>query len=239
MLIISYDFIPVTILNVTIIPQVKPVRDSILEALQLWEKIFWNADEGPDDLKSSSQGKRSLLKVLMFFPDEPFAFLSMSAENENQVLEISDKIDMDPGDSFSKAKGVTVMDKAVLILKKKVPALTDKELNPDFFQKHETWGSGDLPIEVIVPRGYHSSSNSDNKEHSSLSRSYRSRQRNEDQSWSLRAFDDEYFEDEERELTTSNTAKSNSHSGISVTIQRQLLQLERQQTQLMNTLQVL
>ena len=67
-------------------------------------------------------------------------------------------------DSVSKGKGGSIPDKAVVILKKKAPALTDKELNPEFFQKIETRGSGDLPVEVVVPRRYINSSNSKNEE---------------------------------------------------------------------------
>lgn len=55
-------------------------------------------------------------------------------------------------DSLSKVKGSCISDKTVGILKKKAPALTDKELNPEFFQKLETRGSGDLPVEVVLPR---------------------------------------------------------------------------------------
>lgn len=67
-------------------------------------------------------------------------------------------------DSLSKAKGSSISDKTVGILKKKAPALSDKELNPEFFLKLETRGSGDLPVEVVVPRRCLNSSNSQNEE---------------------------------------------------------------------------
>jgi hypothetical protein len=69
-------------------------------------------------------------------------------------------------DSALKSKGGSIPDKAVVILKKKAPALTDKELNPEFFQKFEKRGSGDFPVEVIVPRRCLNSSNSNNEEES-------------------------------------------------------------------------
>lgn len=38
------------------------------------------------------------------------------------------------------------------ILKKRGPALSDRKLNPEFFQKLEERSSSDLPVEVVVPR---------------------------------------------------------------------------------------
>ncbi|RRT51683.1 hypothetical protein B296_00015697 [Ensete ventricosum] len=54
-------------------------------------------------------------------------------------------------DSVSRGKGTNLPEKAVVLLKKKVPSLTDKELNPEFFQKLEK-SSDDLPVEVVLPR---------------------------------------------------------------------------------------
>lgn len=67
-------------------------------------------------------------------------------------------------DSLPKGKSGSISDKAVLILKKKPPAITDKELNPEFFQRLQTRDSGDLPVEVVVPRRFQNSSNSNNEE---------------------------------------------------------------------------
>ena len=69
-------------------------------------------------------------------------------------------------DSASKSKGGGIPDKAVLILKKKTHALTDKDLNLEFFQKLEKRGSGDLPVEVVVPRRCLNASNLNNEEES-------------------------------------------------------------------------
>ena len=52
-------------------------------------------------------------------------------------------------DSTAKTKAAGILEKAVVILKKKALALTDKELNLEFFQKLERRGS-DVPVEVVV-----------------------------------------------------------------------------------------
>ncbi|KAK3189166.1 hypothetical protein Dsin_028727 [Dipteronia sinensis] len=70
----------------------------------------------------------------------------------------------DQKDSLSKGKGGSIPDKAVVILKKKTPALTDKEPNPLFFQKLQMRGSGDLLVEVAVPHRCLNSSNPNNEE---------------------------------------------------------------------------
>lgn len=199
-------------------------------------------------------------------------------------------------DSTSKAKATGISEKAVVILKKKAPALSDKELNPEFFQKLERRGSDDLPVEVVVPRRGLNSSNSNNEEeseanvkdskertssvgnipnddfHGSLSNKYRifergndgnSKQRNYDDfghdryserrmnSKDLRtkAYDtDDRIENDQREgsANLAGFSKTDGQSEVPfsnnrgnwLAIQRQLLQLERQQVHLMNMLQV-
>lgn len=64
------------------------------------------------------------------------------------------------GETVSVLKGnsTNIPEKAAALLKKKAPTLTDKELNPEFFQKLENRSSDDLPVEVMVPhRGSQSS----------------------------------------------------------------------------------
>ncbi|KAF4353576.1 hypothetical protein G4B88_013065 [Cannabis sativa] len=113
---------------------IKPVRDSMTEALQLWKKIAGKGEDGaPEDKKSSNSENHQ--------PTE-------AAEKDEKNL-----------------KGGSIPDKAVVILKKKAPVLTDKDLNPEFFHKLET-RCGDLPVEVVVPRRYPNSSNSNNEEES-------------------------------------------------------------------------
>ncbi|KAK8300764.1 hypothetical protein V6Z11_D05G411400 [Gossypium hirsutum] len=108
----------ITVLEGCRFDRMKPVRDAMNEALQLWKKIAGKGDDGGID------------------------------------------------DQKSHGKCGTIPDKAVVILKKKALLLTDKELNPEFFQKLKTRGSGDLPVEVVVPRRYLNSSNSKNEEES-------------------------------------------------------------------------
>ncbi|TYJ48706.1 hypothetical protein E1A91_A01G082400v1 [Gossypium mustelinum] len=110
----------ITLLEDCRFDRIKPVRDAMTEALQLWKKIAGKGDaEAADYQKASSRGK-----------------------------------------------GGSIPEKAVVILKKKAPALTDKDLNPEFFQKLESRGSGDLPVEVVVPRRYCNSSNMKGEEES-------------------------------------------------------------------------
>lgn len=54
--------------------------------------------------------------------------------------------------SLLKGKDNNIPDNAAVILRKKVPSLKDKELNPEFFQKLETRSSNDVPVEVVLPR---------------------------------------------------------------------------------------
>jgi len=199
-------------------------------------------------------------------------------------------------DSNSKAKAAGISEKAVVILKKKAPALSDKELNPEFFQKLERRGSDDLPVEVVVPRRGLNSSNSNNEEeseanvkdskertssvgnipnddfHGSLSNKYRIFERGNDGNSKQRNYDDfghdryperrvnskeprtkaydtdDRAENDQREgsANLSGFSKTDGQSEVPfsnnrgnwLAIQRQLLQLERQQVHLMNMLQV-
>ncbi|KAF5478873.1 hypothetical protein F2P56_005400 [Juglans regia] len=241
--------------------KIKPVRDSMVEALQLWKKISGKGGDGSPDGKTPSRG------------------------GETPEL-----------DSVSKAKGGSISERAVVILKKKAPALTDKDLNLEFFHKLETRGSGDLPVEVVVPRRYVSSSNANNEEepdpnetklkgrsnrientqsddfHGSFNSKFRniervtasaySKQRGHDDiardKWPeervngkeprMRAFDgDDRIDTNQRESSGNRVGFSKTdaqsegsfinNKGSWLAIQRQLLQLERQQAHLMNMLQ--
>ncbi|XP_027340908.1 TORTIFOLIA1-like protein 1 isoform X3 [Abrus precatorius] len=267
--------------------KIKPVRDSITEALQLWKKVAGNGDGSPDDSKPSS-GRYSL-----------------SETSDLKKVDINEKTDPSVKDSSSsssnmdptaKAKAAGISEKAVVILKKKAPALTDKELNAEFFQKLERRGSGDLPVEVVVPRRCLNSSNSNNDQeseasakdskerinsvgnipnddfHGSASNKYRIFERGSDGNSRQRYYDDiahdrypekrvnakelrtkAYDTDERTEIDQregsaslagfskndgqSEVPFSNNNRGNWLAIQRQLLQLERQQVHLMNMLQ--
>ncbi|KAK1581894.1 hypothetical protein Q3G72_010031 [Acer saccharum] len=248
-----------TVLEACRFDKIKPVRDSLTEALQLWKKIAGKGDAGSDDQKGSHDS------------DTPEAAEDLKNSNPTDRRSEPSTKDSSNGssstsDSLSKGKGGSIPDKAVLILKKKAPALTDKEPNPEFFQKLQTRGSGDLLVEVAVPRRCLNSSNSNNEEESepndSDSRGRLNRIGNSQTDGSLngkhRIIDRGTagvngkdlrmrVSDMERESSGNRAgfSKTDSQSegsfinnkGNWLAIQRQLMQLERQQSHLMNMLQ--
>ncbi|KAH1121094.1 hypothetical protein J1N35_004254 [Gossypium stocksii] len=229
----------ITLLEDCRFDRIKPVRDAMTEALQLWKKIAGKGDDGAADYQKAS----------------------------------------------SRGKGGSIPEKAVVILKKKAPALTDKELNPEFFQKLESRGSGDLPVEVVVPRRYCNSSNMKGEEesephdpdarkrlnclgnsqtddiHASSNRKDHNMERGaadvrdkwpeekiNGKDLRTRAFEaDGRIDVNQREQSGNHLGCSKvdgqsegsfiSNKGNWLAIQRQLLQLERQQANLMNMLQ--
>ncbi|XP_031403642.1 microtubule-associated protein TORTIFOLIA1-like [Punica granatum] len=240
--------------------KIKPVRDSMLEALQLWKKILGKGDGGTDDQKSVSQESEN---------PEPQEISEKNDANPSVRKEPSGKDSSPTEDSASRAKAGNIPDKAVVLLKRKTPVLTDKELNPEFFQKLETRGSGDLPVEVVVPRRYLNSSNTGNEEGSgpnvaelrgrfnrmgnnsnelqgsSMGKYHGMERGMNGKDWRLRAFDEDKVDANQRESTAalpkaecqSEGGSFSSNRGNWIAIQRQLLQLERQQTHLMSMLQ--
>lgn len=306
--------------------QIKPVRESITEALQLWKKIAGKGGDGSPDAEKPSYGMhitnallfRMILKLfsclsklncLCFaeFSDGETPGVSESSEkNGMKNPNPSDRRSEQPSknssngtspssDSVSKAKGSSFSEKAVVILKKKAPGLTEKELNLEFFQKLETRGSDDLPVEVVVPRRCLSSSNANNEEeslndtesrgrsnrtgniqhddfHGSSNSKYRNIEGGASAPYSKRDLDDLARDKWPEERVNGKDARmraldgddridinqrdsSGNRVGFSKTdgqsegsfinnkgnwlaIQRQLLQLERQQAHLMNMLQV-
>ncbi|WJX37786.1 hypothetical protein P8452_25515 [Trifolium repens] len=147
--------------------KIKPVRESMTEALQLWKKIAGKGDGSSHDSKP----------LLSDGGNPESAVLSESSDLKKAN---SDERKTDPSvkdlptsssntDSNSKAKAASNSEKAVVILKKKPPVLNDKVLNPEFFQNLEKRGSDDLPVEVVVPRRCLNSSSSNNEEESDAS----------------------------------------------------------------------
>lgn len=134
-------------------------------------------------------------------------------------------------------------DKAVGILKKKASALTEKELNPEFFQKLETRGS----VEVVVPRGCINPNNSQNEEESEANDIDPNGRSRKCGTMERGAIGDRGVDANQRESATIYPDLTRSpgqsegfmnNKGNWLAIQRQLLQLERQQTHLMHMLQV-
>lgn len=155
----------ITALEACRFDKVKPVRDSMTEALQQWKKIAGKGDGASDNQKASSNdGKDSETAESVEKPDLKKSNLS-DRRLESSGKDVSNS-SSPTSHSLSKVKGSSISDKTVGILKKKAPALTDKELNPDFFQKLETRGSGDWPVEVVVARRSLHSSHSQGDEES-------------------------------------------------------------------------
>lgn len=271
--------------------KIKPVRDSINEALQLWKKIAGKGDGTPDDSKPSSDGGNE--SATLSETSDPKKVNLDDRKTDPSVKDSSTS--SSNMDLTAKARAAGISEKAVVILKKKAPALSDKELNPEFFQKLERRGSDDLPVEVVVPRRGLNSSNSNNEEepeanakdskerrnsvgnipnddfHGSSSNKYRmfergndgnSKQRNYDdfghdrynerrvnaKDLRTKAYDtDDRTENDQRDgsANLAGFSKTDGQSEVPfsnnrgnwLVIQRQLLQLERQQAHLMNMLQ--
>ncbi|CAN6557912.1 unnamed protein product [Malus baccata var. baccata] len=280
-----------TVLESCRFDKIKPVRDSMTEALQFWKKIAGKGeDEAPNDKKVSSHENSESAELSE--KNEPKN--SKPSEKTDQGAKGSSNGSSPTSDSVSKSKASG--DKAGVALKKKLPILTDKELNPEFFQKLEKRVSDDLPVEVVVPRRHVNSSNSNNevepeandtnsKEtqnriansqfddiHGSFSSKYRNtergiaglytKQRDHDDlardKWPeerangkdsrTRAVDiDDRIDINQRESSSSRAGFSKpdgqpegsfvNNKGNWLAIQRQLLQLERQQGHLMSMLQ--
>lgn len=192
--------------------------------------------------------------------DSPDKDKSKSSKSDQKKDEVSSR-DLSNSaalsDSVGKTKNGNFSDKAVGILKKKLPAFSDKNLNAEFFQKLEKRGTDELPVEVVVPRKCVNSSNTisgeteidsvenkDNKDKSSPN--ILSRQRDTDGYMQAKCADDGVPETSGVNDRVANISKVDGQNdgslmnskGNWLAIQRQLLQLERQQTHLMNMLQV-
>ncbi|MBA0759286.1 hypothetical protein Gotri_022195 [Gossypium trilobum] len=275
----------ITLLEDCRFDRIKPVRDAMTEALQLWKKIAGKGDDGAADYQKASshdgdntQTTESSQKNGLKNPN------AGGKKNDPSVKDSSNNLSP-TSDSVSKGKGGSIPEKAVVILKKKAPALTDKELNPEFFQKLESRGSGDLPVEVVVPRRYCNSSNMKGEEElephdpdarrrlnclgnsqtDDIHASSNCKDHNMERGaadvrdkWPEEKINGKYlrtkaFEADGR-IDVNQREQSGNHLGCSkvdgqsegsfisnkgnwLAIQRQLLQLERQQANLMNMLQ--
>ncbi|XP_020688336.1 TORTIFOLIA1-like protein 1 isoform X3 [Dendrobium catenatum] len=134
--------------------KVKPVRESVMEALQLWKKI---SDKGAESLKVGESGHS----------DENLDSkdLNLNSDRQESVKDSSADSSSTGGAPLSPVKCTILPENAADLLKIKAPSLKDKELNPEFFQKLESRNSDDVPVEVVVPRKRPQSSHSkDGKE---------------------------------------------------------------------------
>lgn len=148
------------------------------------------------------------------------------------------------------------------ILKKRGPALSDRKLNPEFFQKLEERSSNDLPVEVVVPRQCLNASNTPTevesapdkaetgqrimrKSHSDARYSNSESQTSGVSGREHDTVDDGDLNQREQSSYRAGFAKNAgppegfmANKGNWLAIQRQLLLLERQQAHLTNMLQV-
>ncbi|CAK9179621.1 unnamed protein product, partial [Ilex paraguariensis] len=186
---------------------IKPVRDSVTEALQLWKKIAGKGDGAADDQDGENSEYAELSEKDL--PNLGERRTETSAKDSSNGLSPS---------SVPKARGTNISDKAAGILKKKAPALTDKELNPEFFQNLETRGSGDLPVEVVEDTEANDTDSS-------------ARLKGPCQP------DDQSANFKYRNIERGTAGAFSRQRDIDDRSERQLLQLERQQAHLMNMLQ--
>ncbi|XP_021758850.1 microtubule-associated protein TORTIFOLIA1-like [Chenopodium quinoa] len=233
--------------------KIKPVRESMTEALQHWKKLSGKAvDVASDDRKVAGNDLPD--------NDKQKHMKSDQRNEESSPRDLSNNATS--SDSVGKTKNGNYSDKAVGILKKKLPAFSDKILNPEFFQKLEKGGSDDLPVEVVVPRKCLNPSNAnggeveinsgENKDSTDkMPANIPSRQRENDGYMRVKCVDDVVSGNDLRPGTSGLEDRGLSFSkadgqtdgslmngkGNWLAIQRQLLQLERQQAHVMNMLQ--
>ncbi|XP_075487269.1 microtubule-associated protein TORTIFOLIA1-like isoform X3 [Primulina tabacum] len=199
--------------------KIKPARESITEALQILKKIAGKGDGSSDDNKTSShEGDATDPSDRNDLPSHG------DKGSKNSIKDPSSGLS--PTDSSSKGKGNYISDKTVGMLKKKAPALTDKELNPEFFHNLETRGSdlngnARLNLQAGDIRG----------KYGSMERGIAGERGNS----SHQRESSNIYPDFSRNPGQSEGFMSSK--GNWLVIQRQLLQLERQQGHLMNMLQ--
>ncbi|XP_071725813.1 microtubule-associated protein TORTIFOLIA1-like [Rutidosis leptorrhynchoides] len=199
----------ITALEACRFDKIKPARDSVIEALQQWQGLSGGSE---DQKPSGDDGKNA----------EP--------------VKLDTRITEDPPKNDAPA-GSNIPEKAVGILKKKAPALSDKELNPEFFQRLEKQVSGE--VEVVVPRRLAKSFNEQNGEESSLNDTDAGSQSKESYQKVDRGIDGPSRRREFEDMSDPSQKEGfkNNNKGNWLAIQRQLTQLERQQSHLMNMLQ--
>lgn len=230
----------ISVLEACRFDKIKPVRDSMTEALQLWKKIAGKEDEVSNNRKNVSRdGENSETPKSSDKKDQKFR----SPNNTKADMSPKDSSNGSPlNDVTSKGKSGNILDKAVGILKKKAPTLTEKGLNPEFFEKLAKRASDDLPVEVVVPRRCQTNDNVQNEEN--LETKVTNLRENSKQ------LDDELASVKNRIAERGNGGGFSRQRDLSeergngkesrtnwLAIQRQLLQMERQQAHLMNMLQ--
>lgn len=229
----------VTVLETCRFDKIKPVRDSVTEALLLWKKMVGKSGDGASDdqkasLHESENSEAAAAQSGMKDQSERGGTAQSAKDSSNGSS---------PTDSSSKGKAANILNKAVGILKKKASTLSDRDLNPDFFQKLETRGSGDFPVEVIVPRQQQNQSSTQKQEEPELTstETIGNSVPNEGTVNSRGSAVGHSKQQDSDDFTRDKLGEERDNGKDSRTnwlaIQRQLLQLERQQSHLMNMLQ--
>ncbi|CAH8360276.1 unnamed protein product [Eruca vesicaria subsp. sativa] len=202
--------------------KIKPVRESLSEALNVWKNIAGKGESGTSVDQKDVSSEQCMLETD-----------SISCEEAGPVME---------GSCDGLSSNSDSICKAALILRKKSPRLTGKDLNPEFFQKLENRGSGGMPVEVVLPfrQKNTSNSNTDDESDQKICADLRSRSigscRIAGAHPKQRHFGDfaRAFDGDETEVIQ---AEASENRGNWPPLQRQLLLLERQQTHIMNMLQ--
>ncbi|KAI3717891.1 hypothetical protein L1987_69799 [Smallanthus sonchifolius] len=197
----------ITILEACRFDKIKPVRDSVTEALQLWKFIAGDHE----DQKTPGQSQDSESTKL----------------SRKDLPKLDDKRVLTPIQD-GQTKGQNVSKKST-VTKKKGPPLSDKELNPEFFQRLLRRVSGE--VEVVV----NGSINLLNEEEPKVNDNNDAENSKSNQPDGQVNLQDCRLERGGRGPFSKRREFDNK--GNLLGIQRQLLHLERQQARLMSMLQ--
>lgn len=188
-----------------------------------------------------------------------------STQNSGKVEPFSDSSPDSPTCN-DKAAGSSIAEKAAVLLKKR-STFTDRGLNPEFFQKLETRSGDDLPVEVVFPRrtlrshlrnkeeseedgdpvgpaNSNGSADDANLTQMRASSKWAGQRGSRNRDTKSRALDvEDRSEDSAKDSAAATMNSPGEGPSINnktnwLAIQRQLAHLERQQTGLMNMLQV-
>ncbi|KAL8226483.1 hypothetical protein R6Q57_016315 [Mikania cordata] len=197
----------VTILEACRFDKIKPVRDSVTEALRLWKFIAGDHEDQntPGQTQDSEPAKLS----------------------RKDLPKLDDKRVLTPVQN-GQIKGQNVTEKSN-VTKKKGPPFSDKEMNPEFFRRLLRRVSGE--VEVVVDRRFINLLNEEESKVNNNNDAEKSKSNQPDGRVNLQ---DRRLENGDGSSFSGSQEFDNK--GNLLGIQRQLLHLERQQARLMNML---
>eukprot|EP00249_Psilotum_nudum_P014118 c24677_g1_i1 orf=128-3100(+) len=142
--------------------KVKPVRDSVQDSIQLWKNL-----PDPEQHEPGTETKSGNIFSSLSMEAAATDGSDLSSVMRNTDLQMPSSPSHSPSatapvstvpngfeyivDSGSKQHSKLTTDKCGP-LKKRIPVLTDRKPNPDFFQKLEMRGTEDWQVEVAIPR---------------------------------------------------------------------------------------